>query len=364
MYQRKLNTQIPDPESNKSKLKIIIISSLGAIIIILFYFYITFGVSDDSTVSETVSTKPVSKEIISKDIDSIFGTFGIKENWIKETKLNSKSENLWFAKEVLIPQDILTVELNYELTNYLKTYSLTETVTEDPKTKNLIFNIFSKADTVKQLNGIVKLIFSDSVKRKISDVCIVLDSIDFYPLKDVQEILELNESYSVFLPLRNDKADYQSGIIEAKKDYLIEFTIGDENNIIADFKTDMKESTWKAKIKSIAMSFPDNAGVILKSSDLYEDFENKVRSEFTKNKITVYKDTVFIKFRWGENKINSLFESIISNTISGKNYLTYELNLSPAEFKEYSKKVYRIKKLGYKFYTFSALNKKINKLNQ
>ncbi|MCY7362234.1 MAG: hypothetical protein LH629_09245, partial [Ignavibacteria bacterium] len=272
--------------------------------------------------------------------------------------------NLWFAKEVLIPQDILTVELNYELTNYLKTYSLTETVTEDPKTKNLIFNIFSKIDTVKKLNGIVKLIFSDSVKRNISDVCIVLDSIDFYPLKDVQEILELNESYSVFLPLRNDKADYQSGIIEAKKDYLLEFTIGDENNIIADFKTDMKESTWKAKIKSIAMSFPDNAGVILKSSDLYEDFENNVRSELTKNNITVYKDTVFIKFRWGENKINSLFESIISNTISGKNYLTYELNLSPAEFKEYRKKVYRIKKLGYKFYTFSALNKKINKLNQ
>ncbi|MCY7361218.1 MAG: hypothetical protein LH629_03995, partial [Ignavibacteria bacterium] len=92
-----MNTQIPEHESNKSKLKIIIISSLGAIIIILFYFYITFGVSDNNIVSETVSAKPVSKEIISKDIDSIFGSFGIKENWIKETKLNSKSENLWFA---------------------------------------------------------------------------------------------------------------------------------------------------------------------------------------------------------------------------------------------------------------------------
>ncbi len=361
MYQRKLNTQTPETETGGNKLKIIIISSLAALFIILFYFYVTFSSDENETVNEIVKSKPVSKEELSKDIDSVLFTFGINKDWIKENISKNKSDEFRISKVVGIPADLQTIELNYELTNYFRSKTLKDKAVEDPKTKNLLIEIFSMEDTVKRNVGNIKLIYTDTLKRNAADVCIVLDSIEYHSLTDIQEILSFAESYSLFLPLRNDKADYQSVILEAKKDYLIEFIVGDENEVIADFKSDMKESTWKSKVKTAAMNYPDAAGVILRFSSDVTEFADNVKEEFVKNNVTVYKDTVFTSFKISAQKVNSLIENITSNSGKDKKNLIYSVNFDINEFKEFEQKAYQLKKLGYRFFDFSDIMKKINK---
>jgi len=367
LYRRKLSfgNPTPEPESDKNhKLKLTIITSLCAAAIILFYFYITL--SDDSSADKNEVSKinTVSKEELSKDLDSIAYTFGIHKEWIKNISQKNKenkseSYNLLISKEIGIPHDQPMIDVNFEFSNYLRRNYFKEKVTEDPKTKNILIEIYRAIDTADKLAGILKFVYNDSLRRDASDVCLILDSIDSYPLESVENILSSSEELSVFLPLRNDKADYQLKVMDSKKDYLLKFMIGDEDDVTADFKSDMKESVWKAKVKSLAMNFQNSSGIILKSNIDFGEFENDVRVEFEKNNMTVYKDTLFSQYKPGEQKINSLFSDIISRSNSGKKFLFYSVNLSPDEFNYFDQQVHQLKKLGYKFLNFKNMIKKI-----
>lgn len=363
MYQRKLKEPAPDPLPDVKRSKIIFLLIPAALLLILIFFFLIFNSGKEEKNDPALKTVnvPVTKETLSADIDSVLFTFGISKDWIREVSQKNKtrkSDSLWFSKEVKIPADILNIDLNYELTNYFRSRGVTNRVSEDPKTKNLLFGIFTGNDTARKLTASLKFIYTDSLKRVCSDVCLILDSIEYFPLNDVRYILASAESYSVFLPLRNDKADYQSVITESEKDYLLEFTTGTENDITADFREDMNETSWKAKIKSVAVNFPGIKGVFLKSSSASREFQNTVTEEFIKNNLKVFKDTLFTEFRSSGSRIISLFENIVSGARSGKKHLIYRISLSPEEFKEFENKVYQMKKLGYEFVSFREMIKR------
>lgn len=363
MYQRKLKEPTPDPVPDDKRTKTVFLLLPAALLLILVFFFLIFNSSKDEKNDQalTAANVPVTKETLSADIDSVLFTFGIRKDWIREVSQKNKNQNtdpVWFSKEVKIPADILNIDLNYELTNYFRSRGVTNRVSEDPKTKNLLFGIFTGNDTARKLTASLKFIYTDSLKRVSSDVCLILDSIEYFPLNDVRYILASAESYSVFLPLRNDKADYQSVITESGKDHLIEFTAGTEKDITADFREDMDETSLKAKIKSAAVNFPGISGIFLKSSTASRQFMNSVTEEFNKNNLKVFKDTLFTEFRSSESKIISLFENIVSGARSGRKHLIYRISLSPEEFKEFESKVYQLKKLGYEFVSFREMIKK------
>ncbi len=365
MYQRKLKEQTPDPDSGGKKQKIVFLLFPAALLLILIIFFVIFNFNKEEKNDQTLTAASVTvtKETLSGDIDSVLFTFGISKDWIRNVAKKDKSPDsdaLWFSKEVKIPADILNIDLNYELTNYFRSRGMTNRVSEDPKTKNLLFGIYTGRDTARKLTASVKFIYTDSLKRISSDVCLILDSIEYYPLNEVRYILSSAESYSVFLPLRNDKADYQSVITESGKDHLIEFTTGAEKDITADFREDMNETSWKAKIKSVPVNFPGVSSIILKSSSASQEFQNSVIEEFSRNNLKVFRDTLFTQFKTSGSKIISLFENIVSGARSGKKYLVYKISLNPEEFKEYEKKVYQLKKLGYEFVTFREMIKRTN----
>ncbi len=365
MYQRKLKERIPDPDSGGNKSKFVLLLLPAALILILIIFFLIFNFNKDEKSDQNITSAnvPVTKETLSKDIDSVLFTFGISKDWIRDVSKKDKTPNadvLWFSKEVKIPPDILNIDLNYELTNYFRSRGMSNRVSEDPKSKNLLFGIYTGNDTARKLTASVKFIYTDSLKRIAADVCLILDSLEYYPLSEVRYILSSAEAYSVFLPLRNDKADYQSAITETGKDYLIEFTTGSEKDIASDFREDMNETSWKAKVKSVPVNFSGVSGIILKSGNVSQEFQNSVMDEFTKNNLKVFRDTLFTKFNSSENIISSLFENIISNSKSGKKFLIYQISLSPQEFKEFETKVYQLKKFGYEFVNFREMMKRQN----
>ena len=85
-----------------------------------------------------------------RDIDSILFDFGIKKEWITTTYPADKTPPLkqdkskqpklknaavkWFQKDVSIPKDLTTAEINLDLTTYINFLGLDAAVNEDIKT--------------------------------------------------------------------------------------------------------------------------------------------------------------------------------------------------------------------------------------
>ncbi|HMS34261.1 MAG TPA: hypothetical protein PKC91_09250 [Ignavibacteria bacterium] len=351
---------------NSRYAKIIIIVFLSVFAVMLYYFYETAEDKNkitDNTTEQNNSVK--SKDKILSDLDSILNSFGIRKDWIRENPVKDKVQKnpgteLIFSKEVRIPTDLPSIDLNYEITNYFRKNNNDVKVSEDPRSKNITMNIFTAKDTVVKQTGIIKFFYADTLKRNAAEVALVLDSIDLFSLKHTEEILISTQEFSVILPMRNDKADYQARIIELNRDYLLKLSVGDEDDIEADFKDGMKESVRSSKIKSLSLSFPNTAGVILISRTGNRELYNAVKNDFIKNNIKVYSDSVFDDFRSGENKVISLFEDIINEAKSGKKFLFYDVKFDPEEFTSYDKMLYSMKKLGYRFTSFKSLISKIN----
>lgn len=347
-------------EEKNRKLKLILIVCLSLIIIFLVTIFFLAGRAN----KESANVPAVINEAgISKGIDSILFTFGISKQWIVEPVSKGKVPvKSGISKEVVIPNDILSIDLNYELTDFFRSRGIKNKVTEDPKSKNILMNFSS--DTAKDFSGAIKFIFSDTVKRNAANVCLVFDSLDNYNIRNVQNLLASAQNFSVFTPVRNDKADIQSEIFESKRDYLIKFSVGGEEDVDADFKPDMNEKILKQKIRSVQLNFPGVTAIILvyksNKKDLI-DFGNELKKEFENDGKTVYEDTIFSSVKYTGSKVNSLFEDIPSKSAAEKKYLFYDINFNPEEFSEYDSQVYSMKKLGYKFLSFKELKNLMDK---
>jgi hypothetical protein len=357
------------------KIKITLIASLAAISGVLLYFYLNSAdeIEDSGIIkiTEKKYTDEELKKIIPNEVDTMLYSFGIKKEWIKDGK-NDKADKkpektnpeLWFIKEVLIPLDLSTIEVTANFTNMLRYYGLEEIVNEDPKTKNIIADIFFKKDSLKKTVGNIKLTYSDKIRRDASDVCLVLNNITDFKSSDLNDVLSSNESFSVILPLTNDKSDVQSLIVNSKKDFLLKFSIGKEDDVEADFKSGSEGSReWRAKIKSVSYEFAKTGGVIVDNPFKDFVFEEKIKDEFAKYKITAYKDTLLQKFASSnidEKKVYDLFTNIINRTKSGFVNNFYILNLSPSEFLFLDKEIANLKRRGYKFYSFRDMMRKMS----
>lgn len=348
------------------KFKIVLAGVLVLFTALMIWLYLS---SSDETNEKDPERKPVTKDEFTHDIDSIISGFGIKREWMKDISANDRvksklPEDIWLGKNVFIPNDLPVIELNHELSKYLSSNDLIPKVSEDQRTKNLSMTIHKSTDSAKKIISALNFIYSDTVKRDAALVAIVLDSIDAYSIDDVQQMFGSNLEYSVVLPLRNDKSDYQSAVIESKKDHLLFLEIGNEDNIDADFKEDMKESLWKSKVRSLSLNFPNASGVILTGSGVSNEFIRSVADEFLKYNLRVYRDNMFLPVKNSPDRIDDLTENIREHSGMGKTFLYYRINVGPSEFTKLDSSLDDLKRRGYKFVSFGEIVKRISRQSQ
>jgi hypothetical protein len=219
-------------------------------------------------------------------------------------------------------------------------------------------DVLSSGDTVNGKIGQIKIGYSDSVKRMSSDVCIILDSMEYLSLTDAGRIINSGEEFSVIMPLRNDKADYQSLITDRKRDYLIELTYGAEESYEADFKEGMSEKEWRSKIRSLCLNFPSMSGVILRGKNLPQSFANSIREEFEKFGMKVFADTNFVDAWYKSEKPERLISELKNRTGSGSKKIVMITSLSVADFEELTSKSAALRKRGFRFIDFKELSSK------
>jgi hypothetical protein len=380
------------------KIKILLIVSLLIFAGILIFIR---GFSDKETgktvreKEEKAETKQLPaeelKKIIPPEIDSILFQYGIKPEWIRNISDNPppekpkkektkkpekqvpkplvkqplKTENLWFMKEITIPKDVPFAELNLEIVNLMNGYRLSSTSFEDPKTYNQLFNIYYTADTSKKVVAKLNFIYSDKIKRETADICVALDNVEKYSNAFLEKVLASNEKYSIMLPDDINKLDMQTLVLESKKDYLVKADIGNQDDIESEFRNDMKEKEWRAKVRTICYEFDKAGGVILRNPKMQHKMEMELLDEFSKYPVKAYRDTILTKFSSSEKpkkKISDFFALILSRAKNGITSQIYVVSFTEEDYQNYMEGLHIIKKRGYKFFTFSDIMKRRSKI--
>jgi len=362
--------------------KVIVLCSLIVLFLVLFFFYRRAAVKNDPVVKEfsTVKVRTLStdelKKIIPAKIDSVVALFGVKKEWIKEDgtvaeqdKQKSKKDktkkpvppqmpNLWFFREISIPKDVPAVEINYEISNSLYELDFDCAGNEDPKNGNLLLNIYNKKDSSKKTMAAVQFVYTDKVKRDAADVCLILDRVEDISQGNLEEVLKSPEKFSVVLPDIVDKIDAQTIVLDSKRDYLLFMNIGTDEDLTAEFKSDMREKEWKSKVRSVCYEYDKAAGVIVLNPKKIFPLGSDILTEFGLYNLKAYRDTVLIKFNseeTGKRKIDALFNDINVRTQKGGRSMIYLVSLTADEFKNYKEEIFKLKRKGFKFFTFTEI---------
>lgn len=350
---------------SNTKVKVLVFAVLAVIGIILF---IVSGniTKQDITATEEITQKNYTAEELKikmpNEIDTILFTFGIRKEWINDAPAKNKSEAqneaLWFNKEVLIPYDLPLSSVNYELKGFLKSVGFAETVTENPRSKNLSIDIYHSNDTTHKSLAKLSLLYSDKVNRNAADVAIILNNIEKLSPADFEKIVTSPEKFSVVLPVNFENADIQSQVLDAGRDYVLIYDVGNQDIPESDFRNDMSEKQWKGKIRSVTIEYPNTSGIFLNNISKDINFKNDLSSHFNKYTKVLYEDSVFVKFATQEaeeKKIYDLFSKIFTNTNRGVKSQVYLVDFDMNDFNNYTKEVNNLRKRGYRFVTFKEI---------
>lgn len=379
-------------ELNTGKNKLILLGVLSLLMITLFIVNRTRESSEKSLIqnfnvnSVTVLSPDELKKIIPLKIDSIASLFAIRKEWIidlnnkKElTKQNKgktdknkktitpqvKNDVLWFSKEITIPKDVSAAEFNLEMKSSLFDLDFDCTGIEDPKSGNLMINVFNKKDSSQKTIGTVNLVFTDKIKRDAADVCLILNNVEENTIPELEKLLSYPDKFTVVLPDIVSKIDAQTVVLDSKRDYILFADIGTEDELLAEFKPEMSQKEWKSKVRSMCYEYDKASAVLILNPKKIQPFESDLLNEFSKYNLKAYKDTILVKFtseEKNEKKISAFFNDIIQRSQKGARSIVYLVNFSNDEVLKFRNESFKLKRKGFKFFTLTELMKRRQKI--
>lgn len=376
---------------SNNKKKLIVAGVLAVMVVVLAVLYRLNSMKDKALIKEfsTNEVKILSpddlKKILPAKIDSIASLFGIRKEWISDAnkvdevkpvkgktdkKTDSKTDKktkpvvndaLWFAKNIQIPKDVSTAELNLEIKSSLFEYDFDCKANEDPKSGNLMINIFNKKDSSNKTLAYVNLEFSDKIKRDAADVCMVLNNVENIPLPQLEKMLLLPDKYSVVLPDMVSRIDAQTVVMDTKRDYVLFLDIGTEDDLLSEFKKEMSQKEWKSKVRSTCYEYDKASAVIILNPKKIHPLETDLLMEFSKYNLKAYKDTILIRFaseEKTEKKVNAFFADVLNRSQKGARSMIYLVDFNNDDINYFRNESYKLKRKGFKFYNFTEIMKK------
>jgi len=403
------------------RIKIIYITALLISMLTLLFFYIKEKSRQEekteiiNPLQKVLQQKPLSadelKKILPGQIDSIMFVFGIKKEWIRETQNffgtkkssaeeksltlksseksgkekssakkqkgnkeikpekrttvpDNSSANLWFSKEVNIPKDLSVAEVNLELAKHMSELGFSCSGNENPKDGNILLNIYHTIDSSKKTLATINFIINEKIKRDAADICLILEKVEDMTVPQLEKILASTEKFSVVMPDPVNNIDAQTVVLDSKRDFVIFADIGADDDIGAEFKTDMREKEWKSKVRTLCYEYEKAGGVILLNPKKQFKFETDLLGEFSRYQLKAFKDSVLIRFaseEKGGKKAQVLFNDINIRTQKGNRSLIYLIYFRDDDFKAFFDEAAKLKRKGYRFFSFSDILKRRQK---
>jgi hypothetical protein len=301
--------------------------------------------------------------ILERGIDSVLGNFGIKKEWITTSYTDAKhttKDSEWFSKNVLIPTELSSIEVNADLSSYFRHLGFSTMVNEDILTKNITIAV-TPGDTLKHEMplAVISVKHSDKVHRDNAVICVIISNIGDYKDEEIDKLLINKTEFSYIFPRSLDEIDLQNKLLHSKKDVLINLTIGGKENYDTDFNTDLDDKALKEKVKSFTSDFPLVRSVVLTRSgpEVPQSEMNLLADELGKYNITVLGDNDLSKLLTQSEEESTDKLNIITSNIRSKAVLTGSmitmLKITPDEFPAFYDQISVLKKLGYRFFDFS-----------
>jgi hypothetical protein len=350
-----------------AKFRFIILGALFAIILILLYLYYF---KDDNIAGNDLSTLDSNKKTtdsvsfepqtnLNRSIDSILFTFGIKKEWITteiQKKQNQKAE--WFVKNVMIPKDLTSVEINLDISSYLNHIGMNSKVNENILNKDITISV-NNPETTKQLPAaIINITHNDKAVRESGIIAIVIDKINSFSAEDIEKLVINKNEFSYVFPRNLDDIDIQQKLLHHKKDVVIGLTYSAGENYESDFNSAMDEKAIREKVKNFALDYTSINKVLLTcptGDASLSQLRNRISAEFARANISVINDSMLVNaYSSGEKDRTGMF---FNNVIQKTNLLRNIIVVYPAEkseFEDFYSRVMVYKKLGYKFVNLSG----------
>ncbi len=323
---------------------------------------------DDSGRVHTKDTADIGK-ILDEGVDSVLSIFGIKKDWITTSYNPSKKQTdpkhitkdaEWFSKNVLIPGELSSIEVNADLSSYFNSLGLITNVDEDILTKNIMLSVRPGDTLHHELPlAVVSVKHSEKVHRDNAVICVIISNIADYKEEEIEKLLLNKTEFSYIFPRSLDEIDTQNKLLHSKKDVLINLTIGGKDNYDTDFNTDLDDKQMREKVKSFTSDFPLVRSVVVTRSgpEVPQSEMNLLADELGKYNITVLGDNDLTKLltqaeEESADKLNIVFSNIRSKAALAGSMITM-LRISPEEFGSFYEQISVLKKLGYRFFDFS-----------
>lgn len=318
------------------------------------------------------------KPKIDRDIDSIFYNFGIKKEWITtsypQDKLQKQKRDnpnvLWFVKNVLIPKEVSSVQINLDLTSYVNYMGLKDSVFEDIKTTDLVINLTTPEDTSSSQSGVplAKILINHSEKavRESCTFIIVLNISRYRHDTNVDYLLTNSNEFSYIFPRNPDEIEFQNKLIQLKKDIILNLFIGKNDNIDADFNTGMDDKDIRQKARSIILDYPNIRTYYLTridSSLQLGTIYSSIGSEFQKYSGSIIPDSSITRLlskneEDSKQKIELIIDRLKLKIGTTSKVITF-LTIPNDELLNFYDEVMNLKKLGCKFYTYNQYTEKL-----
>ncbi|MBL8016474.1 MAG: hypothetical protein JNK43_04325 [Ignavibacteria bacterium] len=323
------------------------------------------GITNDE---KTLNT-PAVKEQFAAGIDSVLSNFGIKKEWIsspgenknpKQKDKTPQAESEWFTKNVMIPNDLSTIEVNADVTAYCKSVGLETSANEDIITKDISL-LITRPDTNKSKLPLAKIniTHSDKIKRETAMFCVIINNITDYKPEDVDRLIINKNEFSYVFPRNLDDIDIQNKMLHSKKDILINLSVGAGGNYDTDFNSSMDEKTIRERVKSFTTDFPTFGTVILykAEADVQPQVIETIAAEFSKYNIRVIKDSELTQMlskaeEESKDKYSVLAANMKNRAAQSRSFVTM-ISVDKDSFTGFYDEIMRLKKLGYRFYSFT-----------
>ena len=138
-----------------------------------------------------------------REIDSVLYNFGIKKEWITTASKKRSSSAKWFVKDVKIPHDLTTAEINLDLSTYVKSIGLKESVREDIRTTAITFIIDAPQDTAGENAlplAIINITPVKDIKRDAGTLVLIINQISNFDKDELENILNISNEFSYIFP--------------------------------------------------------------------------------------------------------------------------------------------------------------------
>jgi len=350
-----------------AKFRFTILGSLVIITLILLYlfYFRNSNISTDKNnfqpdpnikSTDTVISDP--QKNLERSIDSILFTFGIKKEWITnepQKKPNIRAE--WFVKNVIIPKDLTTVEVNLDINTLVNKMGLKTTVNENILNKDIVITIVNPDTARNTPAAILQITHSEKAVRETGVIALIIDKINTFNNDDIDKLILTKSEFSYVFPRNLDDIDIQQKLLHNKKDIIINLTVAGKDNYEADFSLGMEDKIIHDKIKSFNSDYTSVNKVLLTNVNhdvSLNNFCNKIAGELIKGNIRIINDSMCIAPYNSKEKdrLSSFFNILIQKVNQSRNIIAiYPADKS--EFEDFYNKILIYKKLGYKFYNLS-----------